>query len=99
MVRLCERYGAYGMYSEEPTFAGLGEGLPARYDAVRNFVRTGGHFARPDPLPLLAGRPHHFSAHYPHADERRTPAHLPLLPPHRSLECGAPAPLPPAPPR
>jgi hypothetical protein len=46
MVALCERFGSYKMYSEEPTFAGLGEGLPARWDAVRNFIKTGGRFGR-----------------------------------------------------
>src|SRR5262245_14640078 len=44
MVRLCERFGSYGMYSEEPTFEGIGKGLPARWDAVRYFLRTGGRF-------------------------------------------------------
>jgi hypothetical protein len=30
MVRICEEFGSFKMYSEEPTFAGLiGEGLPA----------------------------------------------------------------------
>src|SRR5690349_19844814 len=47
MVRICESFGSFKMYSEEPTFAGIGEGLPARWDAVRNFVKTVGRFGRP----------------------------------------------------
>jgi hypothetical protein len=65
MVRLCERFGAYGMYSEEPTFAGLiGEGLPARWDAVRNFVKTGGRFGRQEPIERLAARTNYFRETY-----------------------------------
>ncbi len=30
MTTLCERFGSYKMYSEEPVHAGFGEGLPAR---------------------------------------------------------------------
>jgi hypothetical protein len=64
MVRLCERFGSYGMYSEEPTFAGLGEGLPARWDAARNFVRRGGRFGRQEPLASLAARTNYFRETY-----------------------------------
>ena len=40
MVRICEEFGSFKMYSEEPTFPGMiGEGLPARWDASRNFVK------------------------------------------------------------
>src|SRR5262245_21260948 len=68
MVRVCERFGAYKMYSEEPTFAGLGEGLPARWDAVRNFVRTGGRLGRQEPLPQLAARTNYFRDTYAYGD-------------------------------
>ena len=65
MVRLCERFGAYKMYSEEPTFAGLlGEGLPARWDAVRNFVRTGGRFGKQESIERLAARTNYFRETY-----------------------------------
>lgn len=30
MVALCERFGSYGMYSEEALNEGIGEGLPQR---------------------------------------------------------------------
>jgi len=65
MMDLCERFGAYGMYSEEPTFAGMiGEGLPARWDAVRNFVKTGGRFGNREPLERLAARTNYFRESY-----------------------------------
>jgi hypothetical protein len=64
MVELCERFGSYGMYSEEPTFTGLGEGLPARWDAVRNFLKTGGRFRREEPLEVLAARTNYFRETY-----------------------------------
>ncbi|HWP67367.1 MAG TPA: hypothetical protein VNO26_15835 [Candidatus Limnocylindria bacterium] len=64
MVALCERFGSYGMYSEEPTFAGLGEGLPARWDAVRNFLKTGDRVGRREPLEVLAARTNYFRETY-----------------------------------
>lgn len=65
MVDLCARFGSYGMYSEEPTFPGLiGEGLPARWDAVRNFIRTGGRFGNTDSLEGLAARTNYFRESY-----------------------------------
>jgi hypothetical protein len=79
MVALCERYGSYGMYSEEPTFAGIGEGLPARYDAVRNFLRTGGRFARNEPIQVLAARTNYFRETYVYGDEVRIGGIEPFL--------------------
>jgi hypothetical protein len=79
MVRLCERFGSYGMYSEEPTFAGFGEGLPARYDAVRNFIKTGGRFARQEPLQVLAARTNYFRETYAYGTESRTAGIEPFL--------------------
>jgi hypothetical protein len=69
MVRLCERFGSYGMYSEEPTFAGIGAGLPARYDAVRNFILSGGRFGRREPLERAAARTNYFRESYAYGDE------------------------------
>ena len=69
MVNLCERFGSYGMYSEEPTFTGLGQGLPARYDAVRNFIRSGGRFGRTEPLHVLAARTNYFRETYAYGEE------------------------------
>jgi len=70
MVDLCERFGTYGMYSEEPTFAGqIGEGLPARWDAVRNFVKTGGRFGKVESLDRLAARTNYFRESYAYGTE------------------------------
>lgn len=79
MVRLCERYGSYGMYSEEPTFEGIGSGLPARWDAVRNFVRSGGRFHRSEPLERLAARTNYFRETYAYGDEIRAAGIEPFL--------------------
>jgi hypothetical protein len=79
MVRLCERFGSYGMYSEEPTFAGIGAGLPARYDAVRNFIRSGGRFGRREPLEKLAARTNYFRESYAYGDEVLAPGIEPFL--------------------
>lgn len=65
MVRLCEEFGTYGMYSEEPTFAGLiGEGLPARWDAVRNFLRRRERAGITEPLETAAARTNYFRESY-----------------------------------
>ncbi len=80
MVELCHRYGTYRTYAEEPTFPGLpGEGLPARYDAVRNFLRTGGRFARNEPLATLAHRTNYFRETYAYGDEVRISGIEPFL--------------------
>lgn len=79
MVRLCERFGSYGMYSEEPTFRGFGEGLPARYDAVRNFIRTGGRFGRREDIHVLAARTNYFRETYAYGREPRIAGIEPFL--------------------
>jgi hypothetical protein len=80
MVRICEDFGSFKMYSEEPTFAGLiGEGLPARWDAVRNFVKTGGRFGRNEPLQVLAARTNYFRETYAYGNEERVAGIAPFL--------------------
>jgi len=79
MVRLCERFGSYKMYSEEPTFEGIGKGLPARWDAARNFVRTGGRFGRSEPPHVLASRTNYFRETYAYGDEVRIAGIEPFL--------------------
>jgi len=79
MVGLCERFGSYKMYSEEPTFEGLGSGLPARWDAARNFVRTGGRFGRNEPIPVLAARTNYFRETYAYGAETRIDGIEPFL--------------------
>jgi hypothetical protein len=79
MVALCDRHGGYRMYSEEPTFVGLGEGLPARYDAVRNFIRTGGRFGQLEPVHVLAARTNYFRETYAYGEEVRAAGIEPFL--------------------
>jgi hypothetical protein len=79
MVKLCERFGSYGMYSEEPTFAGIGAGFPARYDAVRNFILSGGRFGRREPLEKAAARTNYFRESYAYGDEVLAPGIEPFL--------------------
>jgi hypothetical protein len=64
MVELCERFARYGMYSQEHVESEIGKGLPQRYDAARNFVRTGGRFARDEPVAMLAARTNYFREEY-----------------------------------
>ena len=80
MVRICEEFGSFKMYSEEPTFPGMiGEGLPARWDAARNFVKTGGRFGRSEPLHVLAARTNYFRETYAYGLEERVPGIAPFL--------------------
>lgn len=79
MVGLCERFGSYKMYSEEPTFSGIGEGLPARWDAARNFILTGGRFGRSEPIQVLAARTNYFRETYAYGDEIRIGGVEPFL--------------------
>jgi hypothetical protein len=64
MIDLCERFARYGMYSQEHVDSDIGRGLPQRYDAARNFVRTGGRFARDEPAAMLAARTNYFREEY-----------------------------------
>ena len=79
MVSLCERFGSYKMYSEEPTFAGIGAGLPARWDAARNFVKSGGRFGRVESLATLAARTNYFRESYAYGEEARISGVEPFL--------------------
>jgi hypothetical protein len=79
LVELCARFDSYGMYSEEPTFAGIGQGLPARYDAARNFLKTGGRFGRHEDLQKLAARTNYFRETYAYGREVRADGIEPFL--------------------
>jgi hypothetical protein len=68
MVRLCERFGRYGMYSQEAAEVEIGEGLVQRHDAVRNFLATGGRHGRFEPLEALAARTNYFRESYAYGD-------------------------------
>ncbi len=64
MIELCERFARYGMYSQEHVESDIGRGLPQRYDAAKNFVKTGGRFARDEPAAMLAARTNYFREEY-----------------------------------
>ena len=42
MVRLCERFGRYGLYSQEASESEIGQGLAQRHDAVLNYIKRSG---------------------------------------------------------
>ncbi len=73
MLRLCESFGRYGTYAEESVADEFGNLLPQRYDAALNFVRTGGRFARSEPVETLAARTNYFRETYAYGDEIRLP--------------------------
>lgn len=79
MVRLCERFGRYGMYSQEASEAEIGQGLAQRHDAVMNFIRSGGRFGRKEPLHVLAARTNYFREEYAYGDEVRFAGIEPFL--------------------
>ena len=68
LVALCERYGRYGMYSQEAAEIEIGEGLVQRHDAVMNFLRTGGRHGQQEPLEALAARTNYFRESYAYGD-------------------------------
>jgi len=69
MVRLCERFGRYGMYSQESAESDIGEGLTQRHDAVMNYVRSGGRHGRHDSVETLAARTNYFREEYAYGTE------------------------------
>ncbi|MCG8592034.1 MAG: hypothetical protein MJE66_22280 [Proteobacteria bacterium] len=79
IVALCERFGSYGMYSEEGLNEGIGEGLPQRFDAAFNFVRTGGRFGRREDLKTLAARTNYFRETYAYGEEIAAPGIEPFF--------------------
>jgi hypothetical protein len=80
LVALCERFGTYRMYSEEGLNEGIGEGLPQRFDAAFNFLRTGGRFGRRDAdLTTLVARTNYFRETYAYGDEVFAPGVEPVV--------------------
>jgi hypothetical protein len=69
MVRLCERFGRYGMYSQENADSEIGEGLTQRHDAVMNYIRSGGRHGRRDSPDRLAARTNYFREEYAYGTE------------------------------
>ena len=64
MLRLCERFGSYGMYGQKPIEEELGRGLYQRHDAAMNYIRTGGRFGRQGSFDELAVRTNYFRETY-----------------------------------
>jgi hypothetical protein len=69
MVDLCERFGRYGMYSQENVESEIGRGLTQRHDAVLNYVRSGGRHGRHEPIERLAARTNYFREEYAYGTE------------------------------
>src|SRR5262249_6980440 len=64
MIRLCERFGSYGMYGQKPIEEELGRGLYQRHDAAMNYIRTGGRFGRRESFEQAAVRTNYFRETY-----------------------------------
>jgi len=79
MLRACERFGPYGMYSQEASEAEIGQGLLQRHDAVMNFLETGGRFGRRDTPAALGARTNYFRESYAYGDDVRLPGIEPFL--------------------
>jgi hypothetical protein len=70
MVRLCERFGRYGMYSAENEGGPeIGEGLTQRHDAVLNYLKAGGMHGAGEPVSVLAARTNYFREEYAYGTE------------------------------
>lgn len=81
LLRLCERFGSYGLYSEEGLNEGIGEGLPQRFDSAFNYLRTGGRFgrARGEDLDSLVARTNYFRETYAYGEEILAPGIEPFF--------------------
>ena len=64
IIELGERFGRYGMYSQEHVDSEIGRGLGQRHDAVLNHLRTGGSRRRDEPVERLAARTNYFREEY-----------------------------------
>jgi hypothetical protein len=70
MLALCRRFGRYGSYAEDATnTVPFATGLPQRFDAAMNFVRTGGRFGRREEPAVLAARTNYFRETYAYDDQ------------------------------
>ena len=81
MIDLAERFGRYGMYSQEHVESTIGGGLPQRYDALANFLRSGGRTGNPDreSLRTLGARTNYFREEYAYGLEPRIAGIEPFL--------------------
>ena len=81
MLELCERFGSYGMYSQERLDSPIGVGLAQRHDALSNFLRTGGRTGNPaqDDLATLGARTNYFREEYAYGLEPKIDGIQPFL--------------------
>ena len=81
MVDLCERFGSYGMYSQEQVDSPIGVGLAQRHDALANFLRTGGRTGNPsqEALRTLGTRTNYFREEYAYGLQARIAGIEPFL--------------------
>jgi hypothetical protein len=79
MRRLCERFGPYGMYSQEASEAEIGQGLFQRHDAVMNFVATGGRLGRRGSGESLGARTNYFRESYAYGERTSVDGIEPFL--------------------
>jgi hypothetical protein len=87
LLQLCEDFGSYGMYSEEGLNEGIGEGLPQRFDAAFNFVRTGGRLGlRDTDLGTLVARTNYFRETYAYGNQVFAPGIEPLYQDERLID-------------
>lgn len=68
MVDLCERFGRYGMYSQEAAEVKIGVGVAERHDAVMNFIRTGGRLGKSGADEDLVARTNYFRESYAYGE-------------------------------
>jgi len=69
MVELCQDFGGYGLYVTERSEGDFAPELAQRYDAAANYVRTGGRFARQEPVATLALRTNYLRESYAYGEE------------------------------
>jgi hypothetical protein len=81
MVELAERWGRYQTYSQEHVDSPIGVGLPQRFDALHNFLKTGGRTGNPtkEDLRTLGARTNYFREEYAYGLEARIVGIEPFL--------------------
>jgi hypothetical protein len=68
MLDLCERFGRYGLYSQEASESEIGQGLAQRHDAVLNYIKRNGNADSGESLSTLAVRTNYFRESYVYGD-------------------------------
>lgn len=68
MIDLCERFGRYGLYSQEASESEIGQGLAQRHDAVLNYIKRNGNADSGESLSTLAVRTNYFRESYVYGD-------------------------------